>query len=643
MRRLRRAGVVVGVSAMTLGGEAQAAEPDVSRMDAALRRELARPAALATPTISMFVKSSDVARTVEEVRAAGGSVGTIAGDVLTVRLPRAGIAAISRSTAIRHLEGARPVQRRLDRLIPETKVDQIHGGAGGLPGPFKGKNVVVGVIDEGIDVGHEAFKKPGGGSRVLSVWDQTLTMGGTPPAGFTYGITCDNAQLAGGTCPHASTGMHGTHVAGIAAAGPVAGSPYVGVAPEADIVFVHLGSAPNKTGNEATTTAICDGASYIFKAAEAAGKPAVINMSLGEHSGPHDGSSLADQCLDNLTGPGKIIVAAAGNEGRGSVSVAAGNPRVFLHATGTASATPQVFKHLPGGTAAATSEIYIWWDTPGDISVRLGVENAGGDVYTAAVTSTKPLAAVALTVGADTLGRVEASNGTLASGGRMINLTLGDENKDKKELEYTWLLEITGTGKFDAFIDTTSTTGFLQSAVPAGATVDNAMSIGFPAIASKVIAVGSYVSRNEWTPFDADAGVQKQLDPVTGTQVTVGALSGFSSRGPARKTTLTGNKPDITAPGEIIVSTLHEKHKLDEATKLMKPSPNGYALSEGTSMATPAVAGIVALMLQTSAGARSTKRGSCRTSSTTLRSSSGSRRGGDGRGGRGPGTGARCR
>ncbi len=98
---------------------------------------------------------------------------------------------------------------------------------------------------------------------------------------------------------------HGSHVAGIAT-GADKKSGYHGVAPDADIVFVSFGQ---------NSVDIPNAVKYIFDYAESVGKPCVINMSLGSHMGPHDGTSTIDRFFDSVVGPGRILVGAAGNEG----------------------------------------------------------------------------------------------------------------------------------------------------------------------------------------------------------------------------------------------------------------------------------------------------------------------------------------
>jgi len=101
---------------------------------------------------------------------------------------------------------------------------------------------------------------------------------------------------------------HGTHVAGTAAGfWDPNQTLYNGIAPEATLVVYRL--------TQWTDVDALVGLRWIKGKAEQLNMPAVVNLSVGTHAGPHDGSSLFEREIDNLSGEGFIIVAAAGNYG----------------------------------------------------------------------------------------------------------------------------------------------------------------------------------------------------------------------------------------------------------------------------------------------------------------------------------------
>jgi minor extracellular serine protease Vpr len=541
--------------------------------------------------LTVFVQATDPAGAAAAIAASGGVVRSTVGDVLTARVPRAAVAELRAAHPIEHLEAAVGVRPRLDRAAVEIGVDRVHAGQG-LARSHTGQGVIVGVIDIGIALDHPMFRNEDETSRVAMLWDQSADSG-QPPDHYDYGAVCSAPQIDAGECPHLPEASHGTHVAGIAAGRGAAGSAYVGVAPDAHFVFVNLGvPAGVQDESEALTTAICDGAAWIFDYAQSQGLPAVINMSLGTHDGPHDGSSLANRCLDNLGGPGRIIVAAAGNEGNGTVHPVFGE-RVFVHGSGVPTPeAPVRLVWLPGFSGDAVFQIgSVWFDPDTDLSARIGVLDEDQLVFSDAFDVQQGLAPTVLMTSAGPVGPVAGAGGTLPDGPQGLQFAVMDDDADQLEAQTIFVLELAGSGRFDAFIDTTSGGGFVDTA-EGGGTVDSSMTVGFPADSRSVIAVASYVTRDRWD----NGGTHVQADPITGVPVELGALSGFSSRGPTRKPEQTGLKPDVAAPGELIASAFPAA--LSDEEDPTRVLPGGYLLLEGTSMASPVVTGIVALMLE---------------------------------------------
>ena len=247
-------------------------------------------------------------------------VGTKAGNIWTAQIPFDKLGAFTKLKGIDYIQLDEPVFLSLDSARHDTHVDSVHKGYN-LPQAYTGKNIVVGIIDAGFDYTHPTMMDTTGTRyRVKKVWEQKTS--GTPPSGYSYGNELPDSSAIWQGENDISLFSHGTHVTGIAAGSGVGSSAdnhrFRGCAFESDIVLV--GIRPDT--NEWTSTgvsSIIDGMAYIFNYATSVGKPAVVNLSWGCSMGPHDGSSLFSQAVDNLTGPGRIFVCAAGNNGADNI------------------------------------------------------------------------------------------------------------------------------------------------------------------------------------------------------------------------------------------------------------------------------------------------------------------------------------
>lgn len=574
-------------------------------LDARLRRSEAVAARLALaelPSSRAYVQTHNFPELQAFLKRVGGQWGVQSGDIVTVRVPSSALSDLGNLAGVTRVEAGAPMAPRLDRAVPLMAVDRVHSGRSPLHGSYTGRGVVVGVVDFAFDLSHPAFRRKSG-SRVLGLWD--LGQEGTPPPGFTDGHFCDAQSVAQGTCPHVCANEHGTHVAAIAVGGQVDDLPYVGVAPGAELLAVALAGStlPDRALATSFSTSVCEAVKFIFSEADRLGKPAVVNVSLGSHAGPHDGSSLADACLDQLVGPGHILVASAGNEGDGAKHWRT-DEQIQVHAGGRSLAEGEGARPvraaflLPVDFPNGSFEVEVWFGAGATGQIRVGVlDSSGREALTDPVTPENQLSGQVLQLGTRILGPVSLDGDVTPSDSHGVHVTIEDADGDGAEAERDWFLVVEGGGVFDAFIDITEKGGFILRGSSPAVSVDSSMTVGYPAEATGAIAVGSYISRNDWQ--SASGTIYGALGKLTGRPIEVGTLSAFSSRGPSRNPARTGAKPDVVAPGEVVISALGSQLATRVApSSVVVAPPRGYFVSSGTSQSAPMVAGVVALMLE---------------------------------------------
>jgi len=197
---------------------------------------------------------------------------------------------------------------------------------------FQGRNVLIGLIDTGIDYTHPVFRYSDGSSKIEGIWDQTI-QSGTPPEGFFYGSEYRkdeiNAALANenpySIVPSVDTNGHGTFSAGIAAGFEYPEGEFTGAAPAASIAMVKLKPAKQILRDYylVAENAICyqendifTGIRYLSNLAETLKTPLVLLLGLGTNNGGHASNSNLSSYLQRLTEfYGLAVVIAAGGEG----------------------------------------------------------------------------------------------------------------------------------------------------------------------------------------------------------------------------------------------------------------------------------------------------------------------------------------
>lgn len=188
-----------------------------------------------------------------------------------------------------------------------------------------GQGILIAVIDSGIDYANNDFRNPDGSTRIAALWDQTIQ--GSPPPGYVIGTEYSAEQINEALqapsavqrreiVPSIDTSGHGTAVSGIAAGnGRGSNGLYAGAAPESQLLVVKLGS-PRKEGFPRTTE-LMQGIDYAVRRSIELQIPVAINISFGNTYGAHDGTSLLERYIDDVSNLGRnCICVGSGNEAR---------------------------------------------------------------------------------------------------------------------------------------------------------------------------------------------------------------------------------------------------------------------------------------------------------------------------------------
>lgn len=430
----------------------------------------------------------------------------------------------------------------------------------------RGTNVLVGVIDGGVDFRHDDFRLPDGTSRIRFLWAQSAPSvpGGRVPFGREFTKADLDAALRTAPPPvpvqHNDAGGHGTHVAGIAAGnGRRSNGRFMGMAPDAELVIVAVRSDAGTLGESTSAVAACQ---YIVDRAQELGRPVAINMSLGNNGGGHSGEMPLETAMDNLARrPGVVLVKSAGNE-----------QTWRIHASGTVTQGQTVRRQFESSGNNTQQDVFeVWFDAADRIGIA--VQAPGGQ---APGVNDFVLPGTLNTFQTSANNRVRIDATTVDAGGTgdvraMVFIGRGTAPRIQPG---RWSLHFRGDqitdGEFHVWIERTSRgSGGIEQSRFTTADNDPTCTISIPGTARRIITVGAYVTR-----FSGDAAL--------------GGLSRFSSRGPTRYGL---RKPEIAAPGESIVSVLSSASPDD-------PFVQGYTLMPGTSMAAPHVTGAAALLLE---------------------------------------------
>jgi subtilisin family serine protease len=485
-----------------------------------------------------------------------------------------------------------PPQLMNDTTRANFHVNPVHQGLGGLSQGYTGKNVILGVVDTGIDFNHPDFKDSNGKTRVLRYWDHSLT-GPNSPMPYNYGQEWDSTAINNGTCTSMDDNAHGTTVAGAAVGNGLANGQNKGMAPDANIIVVETNfNLPN------WTLTIADACDYIFKIADQYNMPAVVNLSLGSYLGSHDGNDPAAEIMEQLLDekPGRIIVGAAGNSGSWG--------KYHCHGNVNNDTTFVWFKNNPTGQLGNNTIYFdLWTDTltANGIDFAFGADKPAPNYGFRGRTSFHNMASsVSSSPIYDTLfnsngNRMAVIESYLSNEGPNFHMEVFFSTVDSTSYNFRFMTK--GNGEYDLWSGTAMGLNEMVTTLPSAAIVPSIIHYQLPDslqtvvsswnCSEKIISVGNLRNRathitktgNAYVPFPS----------------SVGQISPNSARGPSR---LGVNKPDISTAGDISLSAAPMWLLTNSAYNGTIDSNGWHARNGGTSMASPVIAGIAALYLE---------------------------------------------
>jgi len=505
----------------------------------------------------------------------GVIVGKPIGSVVSLKVPLNQLVTITLLPGLESMQIAAKVENLLDKAIIDIRADSTHAGIG-LPEGYTGKDVYIGVTDWGFDYTSPMFYDTTlSESRIIAAWDQFKTSGPSPN-GFNYGTEYTSPQTLlaaeSDTSNIYNYSSHGTHVAGIAA-GSGAGLAYRGVAFESKLLFVTF------TFNVAS---VLDAWEWMYQKALADGKRLVINMSWGiYHFGTLDGTSLLSQAITAYTDLGVIFVNSGGNNG---------NVNFHLKKTFSNDVLKSKIDFYDYNANANMwgQSIHSWGEVGNNFSNGIIVTNSAGLVLVEspyyATNNTPSYIDTFLVAGLDTVWyNISAEAVHPLNNKPQMRLRVKNTNTSLKIL----LKSIADTGIVHYWNLTELTNGVGNWGMPfstsgSGTSAGNNLNgISEPACSDDVITVAAYAT---------------QYSAANGSLVG-GGIASFSSIGPRYDGIM---KPDISAPGVAIMSSISSFTNA-AFTSLGSVDFNGrtyhFAKFSGTSMSSPMVAGVAALIL----------------------------------------------
>jgi subtilisin family serine protease len=509
----------------------------------------------------------------------GCRIGSKFGNIYTIYIPVCRVSEVIHLDNIIDIETSRKINGpQLHKATNDVSADLVWQGFE-LPQGYSGKGVIIGVTDWGFDYTHPMFYDTAMNNyRILGAWDQFRSQG-PPPDSMFYGTVFygeqELTQAQSDTINIYKVGTHGTHVSGIAAGGG-AGTQYRGVAYDSELLMATF---------LIDEVAVLDAYAWMRNEAKKRHKRLVVNGSWGlYHFGMMDGTSLLDQAVKQMSDVDSVVfVTSGGNNGNNKFHVKKAFTNNDTLSTGisfdiqsqNANYWGQTITMAGDSTSSFSSRIEFynsffelvystpWMNTQSDDQINDTCVIYEGDslIFRGSSISSTPISQRPIAE-----WEVRLSNYTF---GRYFVVLSTTSNQG---IVHAWNVACLNTGVGNWGID-------FAKYKPYYLLGDSYYGVGEPAVGDGMISVAAYNSQ------------------LRGTS-NGGARAGFSSIGPRIDGAI---RPEIAAPGVAVISSI-SSYSTETYPSIQDVFFNdrtySFSALSGTSMSSPMVSGIVALMLE---------------------------------------------
>ena len=427
------------------------------------------------------------------------------------------------------------------------------------PFELSGKGILIGILDSGLDLWDKDFRKADGTTRVRYFFDQV-----TQKEWSEEEINASLLNEERNTLPIDVSG-HGTKVAKIAAGnGNGSGAAFQGVAPDGELIIVKLGNSVNDSFPR--TTQLMRGLTYVVKKAVSMNKPIAINLSFGNTYGSHDGTSILERFMDNVSEIGRsVICVGSGNEG-----ITAG------HAGGFLLQNKRENQEFTIGEYERGLSIQLWKNYIDNFRIFF----VAPDGQQLEIDTLKMGKSVNLLYDTEIL--VYVGEPAPYSVNQEIYFELSPKTEGNNNSSYLkqgiWNIVLVGEkvvyGRYDLYLPS----GVVRSSNTQFVTPSPEATFTIPSTAGKVVTVGAY-------------------NQNTDSYASFSGRGFYLGQGKESQNVIMQVKPDIAAPGENLVISKRIENVLDFAFS-NRADEYTIEMVSGTSFATPIVTGSAALLME---------------------------------------------